>query len=265
MSALHAAVLAAVAVVLAMPGSPRPRVAATSRASRRRPLVVLPWVALTACSGVAAAGVVPLRLLALGCVAGGVVVAARLLWTRLEQRRQREQAARHVLSACELIAAELGAGQPPGAALAAAAREWPGLAPVADAFVLGSDVPDALRDLAARHPGADDLRLVAAAWQVAHHSGHGLAAAVDRVAGRIRSVRATRRVVESELASARSTARLVAALPLAALLLGSGAGGSPWEFLLGTPAGLACLAAGLALGCLGLWWIEALADGVERA
>lgn len=263
MSALLAALLAGLAVVLAVPGAPRPQVAADTRASQR-PLAGLRWAAMAAVPSIAAAGLIPLRWWVLGCIAGGVVLAARLLWTRLEQRRVRERTARGVLSACELIAAELSAGQPPGAALAAAAREWPGLSPVADAFVLGSDVPDALRDLAARQPGAGDLRLVAAAWQVAHHSGHGLAAAVDRVARRIRSVRVTRRVVESELASARSTARLVAALPGAALVLGSGAGGSPWEFLLGTPVGWACLAAGLALGCVGLWWIEALADGVER-
>ena len=44
--------------------------------------------------------------------------------------------------------------------------------------------------------------------------------------------------------------------------MGSGAGGDPWGFLLGHPVGLACLGAGLGLGFLGLWWIEALAHDV---
>ena len=129
---------------------------------------------------------------------------------------------------------------------------------------MGSDVPSALRRVAAV-PGAGDLLVVAAAWQVAHHSGNGLAHAVSRVAARIRAQRQTQRVVTSELASARATARLVAALPVVALGMGSGAGGDPWRFLLDTPVGWGCLAAGLAFGLAGLWWIEAIADQADPA
>ena len=187
-----------------------------------------------------------------------------LIWQRHRERGAAQATSRRVLETCEHLGAELTAGQPPGAALARAADDWPDLAPVAEAFRVGSDVPAALRALATR-PGAADLRVLAAAWHVAHRTGQGLADAVDRVARDLVAARATRRIVDGELASARATARLVAALPLAALAMGSGVGGDPVAFLLGTPPGWLCLAAGLTFGLTGLWWIEALARGVDSA
>ena len=148
---------------------------------------------------------------------------AERIWRRRRARLAADETARHVLDACEVVAAELSAGRPADAALAQAAGRWPGLAPVVEAHALGSDVPEALRRLAST-PGAGELRVVASAWQVSQHSGHGLADALARVAARIRARRQTRRVVTSELASARATARLVAALPVVALGMGSGRG-----------------------------------------
>lgn len=227
-----AAVLAGLAVWFAWSASPRPV---------SRPLVVDPEQG----PGTAAEGRSGARW-------------ARNGW--LTRRRRAAADARATMEACDLLAAELAAGRPPGAALDLAARQWSPLAPVAQAQALGTDVPDAMRRVATSRPGAADLRLVAAAWQVAQESGHGLARALDRVGRGIRSRRRTRRVVESELASARATARLVAVLPLAALVMGSGAGGDPWHFLLATPAGWLCLGAGSALLAGGLVWIETIAD-----
>jgi tight adherence protein B len=246
---------AALAVALLVPV--RTRVPGDARPSRV--LVVL---------GAGGAGVLVVRvapgtavLVALAAaVAGGGV----LLWRGRRARRSAAEVSSRVLETCELLAAELAAGQPPGVALARAARSWPPMAPVAESFRVGADVPTALRQLASG-PGARDLRLVAAAWQVAHRTGHGLAEAVERVADGLRSAEGTRRVVEGELASARATARLVAGLPVLALAMGSGAGGDPWGFLLGRPLGLACLAGGLAFGFAGLWWIEAIARDVDRS
>lgn len=180
-------------------------------------------------------------------------------------RPRRGQVARDrsaVLEVCDVLAAELAAGRPPTAALSAAQERWPPLGGVVEASRIGVDVPDALRRMARGHPGAEDLHRVASAWQVAHQTGHGLAAALERTAAGLRVRRRTRRLVDSELASARATARLVACLPLAVLVMGSGAGSDPWAFLLGTVAGWVCLGAGLGLLALGLWWIERLADAV---
>jgi tight adherence protein B len=185
------------------------------------------------------------------------------LWRRRAETAAAEQTARRMLEACDLVAGELAAGRTGEAALAEAADAWPALRPVADASRLGGDVPEALRSLA-RTPGADGLRLLAGAWMVSHRTGAGLAVSTRRVADAVRLDQATRRVVRGELASARATARLVAVLPVVALLMGSGAGADPWTFLLGTPLGLACLASGLAIGFAGLWWIELIAREVDR-
>jgi tight adherence protein B len=212
---------------------------------------------------VVAAVIVP-RFGALLLVLAGGAVGGLGLWRRRRRRREAARIAGRVLETCELLAGELAAGRPPGAALDRAAAAWPPLGPVAEAFRVGADVPAALRALGDRMDGARDLRVVAAAWQVAHRTGQGLASAVERVGDSLRSAAATRRLVEGELASARATARLVAGLPVLALLMGSGAGGDPWGFLLRRPAGLACLAGGLAFGLAGLWWIEWIAAEVEE-
>lgn len=181
-------------------------------------------------------------------------------WLLARGRARREAAARaaRVLEACELFAAELAAGLPPGVALERAADAEALLARAAAADRLGADVTEALRD-AARLPGSAGLARLAAAWHVAAGTGQALAPAVRSAAADLRRQQATDRVVAAELASARATARLLAALPLLALVLG-GSGGA-WSFLLGTPAGVACLAVGLAWGAAGLAWIERLADG----
>ena len=195
----------------------------------------------------------------LAASAGG----GRTLWRRRAEARRAARTTSAVVEVCDLLAAELAAGRPPGAALDEAASAWPDLRTVADACRLGGDVPSALR-LAAAVPGADGLRLLAGAWAVSQRTGAGLAASSRRVADACRLDQSTRHAVAGELSSARATARLVAGLPVLALLMGTGSGADPWTFLLGTPYGLACLAGGLAIGFVGLWWIELLAGAVDR-
>ena len=203
------------------------------------------------------------RLWALAVIATGAGLSVARMLVRARADRAAAAVRRRVVEMCDGLHAELTAGQTPGSALARAAEEWPALAAVSRSVTSGGDVAQALRSLAAT-PGAADLRVVAAAWQVAHRTGHGLADALARVAQQLRAVEHTRRVVDGELASARATARLVAALPLVALLMGTGAGADPWTFLFADPLGIGCLAGGVACGVAGLAWIEALARDVQR-
>ena len=253
LAAVATAALAVLLLVPGQPGLPGPRPLARPASGLLAVLVAL---------ALAAAGPGP-QLVPLAAVAGAALGGAALLWDARRRRRAAGEASARVMEACELLAAELLAGQPPGRALDGAVQSWPPLAPVAEAFRVGADVPTAFRALSAE-PGCADLRLVAAAWQVAHRTGVGLAAAVDGVAEGLRSAAASRRVVDGELASARATARLVGGLPVLALAMGAGAGGDPWAFLFGGLPGLACLTGGLALGLAGLWWIEVIARGVDR-
>ncbi len=245
--------LAATVLAVWLAVAPPRRVASSAR-GRGLGVLVVPGVAA---GPLLVAGVG----LALAVIVAAAALGARALWRGRQRRQAVERGQVRVLGFCQLLAGELAAGQPPGQALERAAVDWPELAPVAAALRLGGDVPAALR-AAADEPGHGDLMLAAAAWQVAHHAGAGLANALARVTDGLRATQRSRRLVAGELASARATARLMAGLPVLVLAMGSGIGGNPVSFLLGTPAGLACLGGGLAFGFTGLWWIERIADGV---
>lgn len=251
-AALAAAALAATAVALAFRSRSRARAPDLPRS-----LWVLPVAA-----GI---GTLPLflqgRRLVLGCVLAGVALAVAQHVVRARRRREAEARAELVLLVCDGLASDLVAGQPPTRALERAARDWPELAPVVAAAGIGADVPTALRRVAVL-PGAARLAVVAAAWQVAHRSGAGLAATISRAADGLRDERSTRRAVHGQLASARATARLLAALPVLFLLLGTGAGADPVGFLVDSPVGLGCLAAGAGLAHVGVLWLDRITSRV---
>ncbi|MGN0063896.1 MAG: type II secretion system F family protein [Nocardioides sp.] len=261
------------AVALLVPGpSPRPgEVGAAPPGRETSPAVTRPPYLGTAALAVAGAAAAAAAQWVLGShvrgfwvVAGAfAAVAARVAWHVRTRRNEKRATTLAVAECCETLAGELVAGRTPVAALESAVVAWPGLREAAEAFHLGLDVPAALRRLAER-PGATELRLVAAAWQVGQESGQGLAAALRRVGDSLDARRRTARVVESELASARATARMVAVLPVAALLMGAGSGGDPLGFLLATTTGNLCAAAGLILTAAGLGWIELLAERAAR-
>jgi tight adherence protein B len=200
--------------------------------------------------------------LVLGLVLLAGALGVERIVTRTRSRNEADRRRSQVVEVCEALAGELAAGQPMLNSLERCAETWPQIEVVVAAARLDADVPTALSRLAAA-PGAEDLRAVAAAWQVAEGSGAGLAAALGQVAASAREVHAGRELVRGELASALATARMVALLPLLSLAMASGVGADPFHFLLATPWGLACLAAGLALAYAGMSWLDLIADRVQ--
>lgn len=176
-------------------------------------------------------------------------------------RRNRAAATEAIVA----FAAEVSSGAPPPLAIqrVAATLEVPVVPHAATAARFGGDVVAALRRDAqsARLPS---LRAFASIWEVAEQSGAGMAVAARRLAQAEAANDAVRRELASQLAGPKSSARVLAALPLFGLALGSGLGGSPIEWLLTTRIGEFVAVAGLALEVAGLAWVSRIVRSVER-
>lgn len=198
--------------------------------------------------------------LLLAAIVAAVGWGALRLQARARSRAAADARRARLVEAADALASEIRAGLPPGVALGHVAETWAELEPVAAAARIDADVTAAFRRLGSQ-PGAAPMQEIAAAWEVAQRSGSGLAVALDRAVDRGREDLEVQRVIRAELASARATARMIALLPIVVV---TGAGGADaWEFLLGSTPGLLCLAAGLGLAFVGLWWIEQIVDRVS--
>jgi tight adherence protein B len=211
---------------------------------------------------------------------GGALLAAGLAGRSLAARA-RESADRLADAAAEaiaLLAADVSVGRGLREALQGVTDDLTGdphaeparrrlgllLVPVVDGARLGADVPDALREVAAT-PGCAAFARVAAAWDLAETVGMPAAAVLGRVALAVRGHAEQVRAVRAELAGARASARLLAALPAVGLLMGIGLGARPLHVLLETTYGNLALCSGIVLELLGLAWTDRIARRAEAA
>lgn len=184
---------------------------------------------------------------------------------RVGRRRRASALEAEVVAACLALGGELRAGAPAARALAITAEDWPELfGPAAGTAAVGGDVAAALR-VTAEQPGAAALRAVAAGWEVTERTGAPLARIVVAVADALRADEAVRHEAHSQLATAKTTARLLAALPFGTLLLISGGDGAAVRFLVGSPYGWVCLGAALLFVVAGLAWVDRLARSATRS
>lgn len=236
------------------------------RPSRLSPAPTLPWSR-------AVWGLPPVALV-VGGPALGVVAAVALVVVRRTHRsqalaREAENERAGAVEALSALAAELRAGRPAAAALAAAADVATGpfgraLRAASAGGDLGADPSAYLLREADRSAVPHVLRGLAACWSVCSDSGGALAPAVERLEEAVRAERAQQQAVAAELAGPRATAVLLAGLPLAGLLLAAALGADPLHVLLHTPLGGGCLLGGGALDLLGLWWTGRIVAAAER-
>ncbi|MEO6605025.1 MAG: type II secretion system F family protein, partial [Aeromicrobium sp.] len=219
-----AAMLSALSVLLARPVGvwlARQRLGVTEQWALRPASLVAPFAVMAAVA-VVMVGLPAAQLIVAMTVCGVGWFALRQI--RAERERRRAQARRDaVAEVVGLMAAELRAGILPQRALSGLASDFAFLTAASRAAQLGGDVSAALRRESAT-PGRELLADVSSAWMVAERSGAPLARVLDRLEASMRDDREIEREVQSGVAPARATGRLMAVLPVVGLTLGSGMG-----------------------------------------
>ena len=258
MSTALLAIAAALAAALAAGGSLGPRARAHLELARMLLAEKTPWgLAPALASATAAAGLVVVTLgpWALAVVALPMAVVG-VAGPRMIAARRRCVLGAQLGAAAEAIGASCEAGRSFPAAVASAADELPTpisdeLARVRETLALGGRVDAAMGDLAERIDSAD-ARLFAAVVSVQRRSGGDLGPSLRRLGRRMERRRRLTRELRSATAQARSTAAIVAVLPLVAAGLAEVASPGAITGLLSTPAGAAVLVASSVLQALGL-------------
>ena len=169
--------------------------------------------------------------------------------------------------AADAIAAAVGAGRSIVDGLAIAADSSPpALAAELDEVVAavrwGLPVLVAVEQWAERST-VEGVRLVATAIGLAADAGGDVEPALAGVATTLRERRALSREIRALSSQARASATTITVAPIGFGALAVLADADTARFLLATPAGAICLAAGLALDLTGFRWMHRLAGAVR--
>jgi tight adherence protein B len=121
----------------------------------------------------------------------------------------------------------------------------------------GEDLASALRWWRG-HAADASVALPAAALALASESGGSRAWAVDQVAATFRERRALEDELRAQASQAHLSAVVLVVAPLVFAVLGAAVDPTVLAFLVLTPAGWACLLAGLLLDAAGAWWMARL-------
>ncbi|BBY81594.1 type II secretion system F family protein [Mycolicibacterium pulveris] len=226
------------------------------------------------------------RLMALLCLAvllaviapPGLVVAAATVGATAEVRRRRRTHHRRagaeaaaLQGALDVLVGELRVGAHPAAAFDTAAREVDGsmdggvaasLRTVAARARMGADVAAGLRSVAARSALSAHWDRLAVCWQLAQTHGLAIATLMRTAQRDIVERERFSSQVSAAMAGARTTAAVLAGLPVLGVGLGQMIGADPLGFLCSGGAGQWLAAIGIALACAGLAWSDRITDRV---
>lgn len=185
---------------------------------------------------------------------------------RAARRGARLAGERDLAAAVGRLRSELEVGSRPSAALLAAGAvagvHRPAFEAAARADVAGGDVRLALTS---GPVGLAELDLIGAAWQMSSALGTPLAGVLARIDDDLAVRRMQVRAVSSALAGPRSSAVLLAGLPVLGILLGVAMGADPLDVLLRSAGGRWLLCAGVLLDAAGIAWTSRLAAAAERS
>lgn len=219
---------------------------------------------LPAATGPVALGGLAVLVAATTGVAVGAALAiagALVLMLLRDARRNRDVTRRGstLLAAVRLMVAELDAGSRPDAALRAAAELCPGH---------GEALRSAAVALARAEPAAslrtDELAPLGCAFDVARSTGAPLADVLARAADDLEATEICAQRVTSLTAGPRSSAALLALLPVLGLVLGSSLGARPLHVLLTGTSGQLLLLVGVVLDVLGVLWTRRIVVNAGR-
>jgi tight adherence protein B len=190
----------------------------------------------------------------LGLAAGVAVLTTGSLLAAAGERRRVVARRRSLITSLRLLAAELQAGAQPREALAACGSSAPelrvGFAAAAAVAASGGEVAEALT------AAGGELCRLGHAWRVVEVTGAPLVEVVNRLVHDLSAAEDQRRAVTVALAGPRSSAMLLAGLPVLGVGLGAALGAAPGKVLLGSSAGQLLCCAGILLDAAGVAWTQ---------
>lgn len=257
---MSAAAVLLAAALLMLPAPARARVL---RPRTGRPPIRALWCAAVPLALIAVIALEPTVVLAAAILTGTLAVRGR----GTARRRRRRAEATALRDGLDILAGELRAGAHPVAAFAAAGTEAGDdvgrrMLVVAARGRLGGDVGAGIQAVAAVSAEPQSWERLAVCWRLAQSHGLAIATLIRAAQHDIVERERFRARVDAGLAGARTTATVLAGMPLLGIALGQAIGADPVLFLLSGGAGGALLVIGIALSCLGLCWSDRIVAGL---